>query len=254
MCRLNWIEKRADPIEQTHELLSFFAVTSFEKLCDLKTLKPAWRKAKKREASEYMLASWLNYGIQHSKAMEVAEFDLATLRSSIPQIRSFTAGGSIAESKPALTQLCSDLGIALVLVPHLSGSQVNGAAYRAYDKVIIQVSDRGKYADIFWFTFFHELGHVILHLSKKNTPFVDCGELPATSQRLEDEADDFARDALIPQDQFLRLMEMDYEKAAVVEQFADSISTHPGIVAGRLAKGKPKLFGKFVKLRSQFEF
>ena len=55
------------------------------------------------------------------------------------------------------------------------------------------LDDRYKKDDFFWFTFFHEAAHLLLH-SKKET-FVDDG---TDNDVIENEANDFATDFLIP--------------------------------------------------------
>ncbi len=51
--------------------------------------------------------------------------------------------------------------MAFVLLPHLKNSGVNGAVkWINKQKVILAMNDRRKYADTFWFSLFHEIGHV----------------------------------------------------------------------------------------------
>lgn len=61
-------------------------------------------------------------------------------------------------------------------------------------KILIQIAPRFLKADSFWFTFFHELGHVFLHTRKLD--FTDLTDMPQNDA--EQEADEFARDVLIP--------------------------------------------------------
>ena len=92
---------------------------------------------------------------------------------------------------------------------------------------MIALSDRYKKDDHFWFTFFHEAAHLLLH-SKKET-FVDDGK---DSDVTEDEANRWAADFLIPPDRAaeLRTLRTDAHVAA----FAKDIGIAPGIVVGRM--------------------
>jgi addiction module HigA family antidote len=237
MCKRKWIEKRDTQSEQAHELLSYFGITTFAKLKQVKNLAPAWRKTRTKTACEYALAAWLQQGIRHSHDTEVSPFDASGLRLRIPEIRSLTEFEQIDDFEAELKGICAEHGVAVVFVRHLPKSYVSGAAYRVYDRTVIQLSNRYKWADSFWFNFFHELGHVLLHLSKRNAQFVDEG-FTDESDVEEVEADDFAKSTLIPDEDLDELLSRQYSRASVVKRFADELGIHPGIVVGRLHQEK----------------
>ena len=89
---------------------------------------------------------------------------------------------------------------------------------------------RGKDADKFWFSFFHELAHIILgHIGKPE----------GTTDEDEDEANLYATNALIPEyyyDQILSIVEQRKINKTDIISFADTIGVAPGIVLGRLQK------------------
>ncbi len=69
-----------------------------------------------------------------------------------------------AEFYPEMKRLCAECGVALVIVPYLSKTYICSATIWRNNKAILALSVRGgKRADIFWFTFFHELAHLINH-------------------------------------------------------------------------------------------
>ncbi len=84
---------------------------------------------------------------------------------------------------------------------------------------------RGKDADIFWFSLFHELGHIIkVHINNSN----------GTTEEDEKEADEFARDILSPKDDYdLFIKSGNFSKNAI-EGFSHKIGIAGGIVVGRL--------------------
>ena len=82
-----------------------------------------------------------------------------------------------------------------------------------------------------WFTFFHEAGHILLHEEKLR----EAGswfEIDKTESQEEKEADDFARDRLLPSGQDERLRSL--RNGQEIEAFAKSNNVHPGIVVGRM--------------------
>ena len=100
-------------------------------------------------------------------------------------------------------------------------------------KALIQLSLRYKTNDQFWFTFFHEAGHVLLH--GKRAVFLD-EDAPVDDLR-EEEANAFARDMLIASADFQRLLSQhrrSYFSAGMITQFAEEIGIAPGVVVGRL--------------------
>ena len=119
-------------------------------------------------------------------------------------------------------------GVVVVFVPEVPRCRISGAAWWATpNRAVIILSDRYKKDDYFWFTFFHESAHVLLH-SKKET-FVDDG---SDDDLLENEANRFAADLLIPPDKATRLPGLTTE--ADVSAFAEELGIAPGIVVGRL--------------------
>ena len=115
-------------------------------------------------------------------------------------------------------------GVALVVLPNLKSSGINGATKKVNGKVMIMVNDRRHYADTFWFTLFHEIGHVL------------NGDLGITfKNETEDEADLYAQRRLIPEDAYIKFKN---QKQSFTEDdirsFANAIDQDPGIVYGRL--------------------
>ncbi len=96
---------------------------------------------------------------------------------------------------------------------------------------VVQLSLRHKTDDHFWFTFFHELAHVLLHGQRE--VFLDGGSLSsAKTQKQETEADSFARETLIPESFNGGLS--DLKSINSIKGFAREVGVSPGIVVGRL--------------------
>ena len=99
--------------------------------------------------------------------------------------------------------------------------------------IMIQLSCRYKSDDHFWFTFFHECGHILLHGKKEG--FIEGKDV---STKEEEEANDFAANHLIPRQALAGLMrERPLSEKRLVE-FAAQVGVSPGIVVGQLQKRK----------------
>lgn len=125
----------------------------------------------------------------------------------------------------AITSAFAAAGVDLIVLPSLTGSKVNGATKKIDGKIMLMMNDRRHFADTFWFTLFHEIGHIM------------NGDYGVTFEdnKLEDEADLYAQRKLIPQDEYEKFVEENIiytEKN--IREFAKKINRDPGIVFGRL--------------------
>lgn len=122
-------------------------------------------------------------------------------------------------------------GIALVVLRHLTGTYLDGAAMRRKDGVnVIALTLRYDRIDNFWFTLLHEFAHVACHLSEETSMIFDDLEL-RSDDGIEEEADSFAQRALIPDD-IWKSVHADFGTSEVT-RIAEQAQIHPAIVAGR---------------------
>lgn len=229
MIKLGWLEKAPTPAEQARKALGFFGIAAFSQLDKPSVLAPAFRKSLTREACPYALAAWLRKGELEAARTETEAFDARGLRSDLGRLRSFSLLPP-AHFQPQLVNLCASRGVAVVFIPHLPKSYVCGAAYWLGEKAVIQLSLRFSTNDHLWFSFFHELGHILLH-GKKET-FLD--DFKGDGNDSEREADEFASKTLISESHYERLKGLDYHREVVLKGFAEDIGIAPGIVVGRL--------------------
>ena len=157
-----------------------------------------------------------------------------TLKTDIPKFnkKKFEQAVSFALTQtenhesffPKIKEAFAEAGVVLVALPNLKNSGVNGASKRVDGKVMLMVNDRRHYADTFWFTLFHEIGHIL------------NGDLGISfNGEKEVEADLFARNMLIPQDKYEAFVHQhNHYNESIIREFAREIGRDPGIVLGRL--------------------
>ena len=129
---------------------------------------------------------------------------------------------------PVIKEAFGEAGVVLVALPNLKNSGINGATKRVDGKIMLLVNDRRHYADTFWFTLFHEIGHIL------------NGDLGVSfHDEAEDEADHYAQMKLIPQERYEEFIQQhQYFDETIICQFAEEINRDPGIVLGRLLRDK----------------
>lgn len=236
MCKHGWVNKVSGIRLQVRELLAFFGVTSFSQLKSITNLSPAWRKSQKKQPCPYALCAWLRKGVLEAGRIKTAKFDGRKLRAQIDDLRALTSLDSFHDE---LVEVCAKCGVAVVFVPHLPKSYVNGAAYWLNEKPVIQLSLRYRWSDIVWFNFFHELGHILLHAGRQEKAFLDDkfgndGSFTTDDPSIEAEANSFAADSLIPPEEYSRLLTKSFSRPQVIRTFAQQLDVHPGVVVGRL--------------------
>ena len=130
------------------------------------------------------------------------------------------------EFYPLLRKAFWEAGVILVVLPNMSGSNINGATKKIGSNRLLMVNDRRMYSDTFWFTLLHEVGHIISD---------DYGiSFDEDSGSVEKSADKYAEDMLIPQVEYEEFVNKNRFDVSHIIEFANRIKRDPGIVLGRL--------------------
>ena len=104
-------------------------------------------------------------------------------------------------------QFLADNGIPMEIISHLPRTYLDGAVLRLQDgRPVIGLTLRYDRIDNFWYTLFHELAHVSLHIDNYNDIYLDDLTLNEQTDPLPDspelEADRLARDSLVPEEEW----------------------------------------------------
>lgn len=246
MAKRNWdfIEDTRNSVLKVVNLRKFFSVASLSFDTELKR-KLVFRKSNNDNFSFESLYCWLRYGEIQTNKCNISKFDISLLKKNVKEIRKLVSEPFLKQYE-VIKKLLAECGVSLVFEPHLPHTYVNGVSYKvSYDKAIIMLSDRGKRDDILWFTLFHEIAHLIKH-SKKDV-FVDLeGE---EKNNIEKEADEFAKNILIPNDLYNNfVMNNKTLSDKIIKKFAKDNNVSCGIVIGRLQNDKIIKWNEFNKL------
>lgn len=230
----------ADNASRVQQLLTFFGVASPAAWRQLWSAPmAAYRQTTVHAVSLGALASWLRLGELASRSVPTRPFNsegLARLLSDVPGWTRLPLRTTLADVRTRL----ADVGVAMVFVPEIAGARVYGATrWLAADRVLVQLSGRGKTEESLWETLTHELGHVVLHPRRMVYVEIDNDiDIVLPSQGGDDRAEQeraawaFATQLLFGADADSTLHHVASVDSAVM--LAESLGIAPGIIAARL--------------------
>jgi HTH-type transcriptional regulator/antitoxin HigA len=176
------------------------------------------------------LAAWLRQAEIHASRITCAPWDAEGLRARLDALRVLTKAKNLGHFMPRVRALCAEVGVAIIFVKAPSGCRASGATrFLSSMKAMIVLSFRYLSDDQFWFSFFHEIGHLLLH--GKEATFVDGEVINETEQEIQ--ANRFSAGLLIPHERHDELFALPGRSRDVI-RFAVSVGVSPGIVVGQM--------------------
>lgn len=224
MAKFGWVPKTREVKEKVVNLRKYFEVVELSLLESEQITRIACRRLAITDKSDLALMAWAQEAKLKARDIPNAPINIRGLISAMPKIRKMTVLKP-QEFCPQIKKCLADCGIALVFLPHLKGSFLQGASFMDGNKIVVGLTARGKDADKFWFSLFHELAHIVLgHVGQPN----------GTSEDDEKAADQWSADTLIPSEDFEAFRKGgDYSESTVL-QFAKAQGIAPGIIVGRM--------------------
>ncbi len=198
-------------------------------------MQVVFRRSRAEQSDLGAISAWLRLGEQQAEKQDSPLYDRARFEAALHTLRSLTREPPEV-FEPRMRELLHQAGVVFVLVPAMPRAHVSGVArWLGPHRPLIQLSLYGKTNDKFWFTFFHEAAHLLLHAqtkADKKAVFLDDPNADHSDNPQEHQANQWAGDWLIPPQCVDELRTLRTKVA--VEAFANKIGVHPGIVVGRL--------------------
>lgn len=254
MAKLGWIPLKNSTEQIVQSLLDFFGVNSLKNIVEknIFTSGAQYRISVKKGYSETAITAWLRKGIIDAQKIDTSDFDELKLREKLKDIRVLILNDS-QDHFLTITNILAECGVAFVITKNLKNAPVNGVTrWISPKKALIQMSIRGKYSDIFWFSLFHEIAHLLLH--HKKDIHIDFGK-NGFNEEQETQADNFASDFLISKEEFINFREkfIQLKNIDLIKIFAKKIGVSQGIVVERLQHEKIIAPNQLNNLRSKCE-
>jgi HTH-type transcriptional regulator / antitoxin HigA len=234
MRKNGWLSDSNDKGMLTNDLLKFFAVASPDEWRTIylaEKVSVAFRISLASTSNPYAISAWLRKGEIQAMQLALKPFSKKQFRSSLDVIKEMSWRMPV-DFAMILQQVSSEAGVAVVYTPNLPGAPISGATRWVHNKPVIQLSGRFKTSDHFWFTFFHEAGHLLLH-GKKDV-FLENVEGISKDSEKEQEANEFAARTLINDSDWKNILDQLPLMPFEIEKFADQLKVDKGVIVGRL--------------------
>ncbi|MGH8777580.1 ImmA/IrrE family metallo-endopeptidase [Paraburkholderia sp.] len=253
MVDFGWIDEAADKGTKLRRCLEFFGVPNLA----------AWNRTygETREAAAFRTtdvhvesapatAVWLRQGEVLADRTDCEKWNPELFETQLSKVRELTLLSNPADFIPKLQRLCARAGVAVVIVKAPPGCRASGATFFATPtKAVLLLSVRYLSDDQFWFSFFHEAGHLVLHYDTQSLILETTADGPKSP--MEKDANRFAAEHLIPP-VFQQRMPEAAKSMLGIARLARDAGVSKGVVVGQMQHHGFVKRGHFNKLKTRY--
>ena len=233
MANFGWVPSTHKIEEKVDALFQFFGLsgkTAWEDYYYKQKLKVCFRISLKQTAESYAISAWLRQGEILAAELNVPSYNANKFKQNLELIKDLMVYHSEGFFMQ-LQDLCKQAGVKVVYTPCLPKAPIHGSTRWIGGTPLIQLSARYKQNDIFWFTFYHEAGHILLHGKKYVS--IENIEFDNIDLKKEEEANAFAIDWTFSEKQEQELLDTSPLTENDIVVFAEKFNTHPAVIIGR---------------------
>ena len=248
MQQLNFLSEKNSDTLLIIELRKKLNVSSLTRIPDVSQIG-AYRLAPSTDADPYVLFTWLKLCDLIASGQKIDRaLDIEKLKEKIPSIRKLIFE-DVKNIQPRLRDCFAECGIKFSVVRYFTGAPVQGVIKKNDDGSInLIVTNRRKFAGIFWFTLFHEIGHII------NGDFVNqLIDYESEKSEAEEKANEFASDTLIEPGKYRQFIESGDYSLEHINSFCSEIGVPNYILIGRLQKDGYLRYDHYATQKPRFE-
>lgn len=225
--------KKINSKNQTENVFQFRQILGVNNLKLISTLNQGFYRAQfEVNTSENIMYVW-QYLCEKKVADQTTNIlDIEKLKTKLPRIKSIMFEEAELHIELIQKEL-NDCGILFTVEKHVEKAPIKGLTVKTKsNQVMIALTLRVAYLDIFWFTLFHEIGHVI------NKDYLKTNVSIEVFEEMEKKADKFAEDILIDYNNYIKFLKRQQFNSIQVNKFAKENNVLPTIVYGRLMNDK----------------
>ncbi|MCQ2515489.1 MAG: helix-turn-helix domain-containing protein [Saccharofermentans sp.] len=243
MAKYGWVPDTRNSKERVFNLRKYFEVVDFSRLDNSLVTHIACRPLSVSQKNDFTFIAWAQEARIVARSIETNPINISALVKTIPDIRELTTANP-TDFYPKLKTMLAECGIALVVLPELKGSFLQGASFFDRDRVVLGLSSKNKDVDVFWFSLFHELAHIVNgHIY----------QVEGTTKEDEITADLWSSNALIPNGLLVEFISSKNYSSKCICEFAKQIGVAPGIVVGKLQNDGYIAHNKLNNLKEHYE-
>ena len=234
MIKKGWLPHAATIQEKTMAMLAFFGFSNHSAWEDYyfkQQLKVAFRISLANTNEPYAISAWLRKGELQAADLSAKDYSEKSFKEALPELKTVMAKHP-DNFYNQLQEICLAAGVKVVHTPTLPKAPICGSTRWLNDTPLMQLTGRYKRNDSFWFTFFHEAGHILLH-GKKDI-FLEKVEYSDKDKVKEAEADEFAAKWTLTDEEEAEILANAPLDEDDIRNFAKQFNTHPAIIIGRL--------------------
>lgn len=232
MKKFGWIDGAITKEEKITESMEFFGVSTlaqWQGRYENAFRGAAYRRATAYASCEVSTVAWLRQGEIETQGDEVSDWSPEKLKLELDGFRRLTWYKSPSLFISKLKEGLGRAGVKFAIVRTPKGCLASGAVrILADDTPHIQLSFRYLSDDQFWFSLFHEIGHLLLHFD--HMPILDNAEMEETCEM---EANEFASQVIVPMIHQEELLSLVASKSLIIA-FAKRVGVAPGLIVGQL--------------------
>jgi len=199
--------------------------------------EPLYCKRSERPINEKALLAWQARILSLLNNEQLPAFERQSLDDEL--LRKLVHLSYYDRGPQLVREYLNKKGIHFVTLAHLQRTYLDGATFLTNaGHPVIAITLRYDRLDNFWFTLFHELAHVYLHLNDASIAFFD--ETIQSNHEInspqETETNTFARNALVSPDYWVThcVPNLPNFSRAQILQHAEALEISPAILAGRV--------------------
>jgi len=246
MAKNGWVKPTKNIEEKCINLFEFFGISNhiaWNKLYLESELKVAAYASLKHTQEPHSISAWLRKGELQARDIKAPEYNQSQFKKSLKAIKVLIADHPV-NFFSELKDICFKSGVKVFYTPRLPKTPINGSTRWINNAPVIQLTARYKQNDRFWFTFFHEAGHIILHGKKYIS--LEGVNFSEADPKKEEEAHQFAESCILTEEQEKEILKNMPNCPEDVILFAKKFNTHPAMIIGRLQHRNiiPYSFGK----------
>ncbi|WP_239741060.1 HigA family addiction module antitoxin [Mammaliicoccus sp. M-M45] len=244
LVKLGVVSQQRKSEDKIKELCRVFKIANLEILKSRELAINFRASAIEKDSDVINTNLWIEMVSHKLSSKSTLKFDKEKLEGSMSTLKNLTVEEP-SVFMPRIDEVLKECGVHFIIMPSLKNAKPKGMVMWRDDKITLAMSNKGKYADIFWFTFFHEIGHIILH------PHKNFIELDGKNQR-EQEADDFARKTLIKDEIYNDFIATSDFSMSSIQHFANSEKINQSIIIGRLQNDGIIPYSRFANQKTRY--